>query len=964
MPATLATKREDALTCPVCGGDARECNIEQCTFYLENLGCANCAAKMERKISELPRVEDASVVFATKQLRVSCPHPHHMRETFEELCQGIEPYVFVREVKGRGSGAPASEEPEGCDCGCGGHEHDGHEHEHDNHDHAVDHEHDDHDCAVDHEHGGHDHDGHDREAHQRRAAASQPGGTAPHAHDQGAASHDSIATSHDHDGHGHGHASHDHTDRDRDRGAAAPHPQDAASSHSHGTATPHAASDALTVSGLRLPYRAPLVGALGSVVRVLPERARTWVGKLDAHAQAGLAEIALAAILLVLGLVLEHAGTPFALFAAVFALAYVVAGAPVLAHAVRNFRTGEIFDENLLMSVASLGAFALGEFPEAVGVMLFYRVGEFFEDRAVDKSRDQIMEAVDLRPETVHLLESYVLGSGVGSARTRTAPAEEVQPGDYVLVQPGERIPVDAVVCEGTSRIDTSPITGEPLPLAVRAGSAVTSGCVNGSGALVLRATHALSESMVTRILDSVENAAANKPHMERFITRFARVYTPVVIAVAAFTAIVPSLLTGNWGQWLYTACTFLVISCPCAIVLSVPLSFFAGVGAASKLGILLKGGNSIEALDAVRAVVLDKTGTITKGNFAVTNVEAAAPFTAQDVLAAAASAEANSTHPIAASIASAARKAGLGTAALSQVSEHAGAGVEAVLEGAGDGLQVLCGTRELLAAHGVAGVPLAATAPTGAEDPAAAQASVSAPAAAANPAAAATASAPAAVATIPAGATPASSASARPITTAAGTVVHVAIEGAYAGSIHIADEPKETSADAIRLMRERGLHTAMLTGDAQAAADAVARVCGIDEVHAELLPQQKLDVLRQVREAHGPVMFVGDGINDAPVLAGADVGCAMGSGSDAAIEAADVVFMTSNLGAVCQAKAVARFVLTVARQNIVFALCVKLAVMILGFAGLANMWLAVFADVGVALLCVLNTVRILRKPF
>ena len=571
---------------------------------------------------------------------------------------------------------------------------------------------------------------------------------------------------------------------------------------------------------------------------------------------------------------------------AVCLAAYFLLGKDVVMTALRNLTKGHVFDENFLMSVATIGAFLIGEYPEAVGVMLFYRVGEYFEHRAVERSRKQIMEAVDLRPEVVQLVD----GDAV-----REIPAGEARVGDWLLVRPGDRIPLDGVVVKGESRIDTAPITGEPVPVRVVEGDSVTSGCVNTVGQLTIRVEKPLAESMVTRILDSVENAAASKPKFERFISRFARVYTPVVVAIAAATAVIPSLVTGDWGYWVYTALSFLVMSCPCALVLSVPLAFFAGIGAGSKKGILFKGGQSMEALAKVKAVVMDKTGTLTKGDFKVQSIIGGMPL-----LQVCASCEQQSTHPIAASIVAAAKEQKLTLVQPEKLLELPGKGIHAMLQGN----DILCGNAKLLRERGIVFQEL--------KEP--------------------------------------------------GNVVYVSANGVYQGCLIINDTVKPGAEVAVRQLREKGIQTMMLTGDAEDSARAVAGMVGISEVHAGLLPQQKLEHLQEIRKANGAVMFVGDGINDAPVLAGADVGAAMGSGADAAIEAADVVFMTSDVEAVPQALNIAAETNRIAWQNVVFALAVKFAVMLLGLFGHASMWLAVFADSGVAMLCVLNSIRMLYK--
>ncbi len=593
---------------------------------------------------------------------------------------------------------------------------------------------------------------------------------------------------------------------------------------------------------------------------------------------------------------------------ALYVIAYLILGLEIVLTAIRNIFKGNIFDENFLMSIATLGAFAIKEpsgaigayAPEAVGVMLFYRIGEWFEHRAVAKSRSQIMDTLDLRPETVGL---------VNGEKITMIPAEEAKAGDIVLVRPGDRIPLDGMVLEGESRLDTSPVTGEPVPISVQSGSAVLSGCMNLSGVLKLKVEKPLSESMVTRILDSVENAAASKPKMDRFITRFSRIYTPFVVLLALCTAIIPSLFTGDWDKWLYTALTFLVISCPCALVLSVPLAFFSGIGAGSKQGILFKGGSSLEALKNIKAIIMDKTGTITKGNFVLQHIICApdAGLSEKELLSLAASCESASTHPIAQSILDAAKAESISVDKAGVITEISGHGIQMQTD---DGL-VLCGNRKLLAEQGID----ISSYTQNAED-----------------------------------------------TAAYGTEVLLARNGSYLGSLVIADTIKEEAAPAVRSLKKQKLTTIMLTGDAPKPAEEVAKQTGIDEIYARLLPEEKLARLKEIRERHGAVMFVGDGINDAPVLAGADVGAAMGSGADAAIEAADVVFMTSSMEAIPASIKIAKAACRIATQNVTFALVIKALFMILGLAGKASMWFAVFADTGVAMLCILNSIRILYQ--
>lgn len=575
-----------------------------------------------------------------------------------------------------------------------------------------------------------------------------------------------------------------------------------------------------------------------------------------------------------------------------FVSSYLALGWEILLTAGKNICKGRMLDENFLMSIATLGAFAIQEYAEAVGVMLFYRIGEMFEHIAVEKSRGQIMSAVDLRPEVVSREQNGV---------TEVIPAEQAQVGDLLIVRPGDRIPLDGTVLDGESRIDTSPVTGEPVPVKVEKGDSLVSGCVNTSGFLKMRVEKVLEDSMVTRILDSVEHAAASKPKIDKFITRFARVYTPFVVALALATAILPSLVTGNWSYWVYTALTFLVISCPCALVLSVPLAFFSGIGAGSKRGILFKGGVAIEALQGVKTVVMDKTGTITEGNFVVQKC-VANEMEEEELLRLAAVCEKNSTHPIGTSILLAAEERKVSVPDPERITEISGKGIEAVL----DGRQILCGNQKLMEQYQVD----LTNGPKGSY----------------------------------------------------GTEVLVAVDGEFAGFLVISDTIKKDAVSAVQELKRQKIRTAMLTGDAKESAEAVAEQTGIDEVHARLLPEEKLGELTKIREQNGSVMFVGDGINDAPVLAGADVGAAMGSGADAAIEAADVVFMTSSMEAIPASLEIARSTNRIAKQNVLFALAIKVVVMVLGLAGFADMWLAVFADTGVAMLCVLNSIRILYK--
>ena len=845
-------------------------------YLLEHLGCANCAAKIERDVGRLPQVEEATLVFATKQLRVKTNAPDGLTEEIQRIAQSYEPDITVSD-RDSAKKAHAHHHEHGEECGCGhDHEHEHHHHEHDEecgcgHDHGHEHHHHEHGeeccCGHDHEHEHH----HDDDDDLPLKKSGTVGGT--------------TVT---------------YTIENLDCANCG------AKIERRIQAMDGVSDAVLTFATKQLRVTAPnhdglaermvqTARAIEPDVQILaPQKAKKTAKSDDSEKKEErreIMELVIGAICMALGLALKSVSMP-ATFV-ICAVGYIILGREIVWTAVRNLFSGHVFDENFLMTIATLGAFVIGDYPEAVGVMLFFRIGELFEHRAVEKSRSQIMEAVDLRPETVQLESGGIV---------ETIPAEEAEVGDILVVRPGDRVPLDGAVIEGESFLDTSAVTGEPVPVRVTAGDALVSGWVNTSGLLRMRVEKPLSESMVTRILDAVENAAASKPKIDRFITRFSRIYTPIVVAVAALTAIIPSIITGDWNHWVYTALTFLVISCPCALVLSVPLAFFSGIGTASRRGILFKGGASLEALAAIKAAALDKTGTITRGTFTVTAIEPGKDISADQLLRLAACCEQNSTHPIAASIAAAAAERGITLQTLHEVEEIAGHGVRAVV----DDSTVLCGNRKLMEQNGISLPELSAA--------------------------------------------------------GGATVVYVACGGQFAGRLLISDTIKDDAKQAIAEMKRLGVTSAMLTGDSAESADAIAAQTGIDAVYAHLLPENKLERLREIREKYGPVLFVGDGINDAPVLAGADVGAAMGSGADAAIEAADVVFLTGELSAVPQAVALAKQTARVSKQNIVFALAIKLAVMVLGLLGIASMWLAVFADTGVAMLCVLNSIRLLYK--
>ena len=822
--------------CDVCGESLAKCNchmpdedLEKKVYILEGIDCANCAAKIEAKIRQMPEVGFASVAFATKQLRVSANNQAELLPKMQAVVDSIEDGVtIVPRQRKKLSGISNTKVYilEGLDCA---------------------------NCAA-----------------KIEAKLRTLNGV------------DDLTI----------------TYATKQMKLSAKNPDQ------------------------MIPMIKETIDAMEDGITIVPKDNKVIkseeAGEKKFSFNNPLVSIGVGAGIFIIGEILEHVGNvPTIPMFALFLIAYLVLGGKVLITAGKNIMKGQVFDENFLMCIATIGAFCIQEFPEAVGVMLFYRIGEYFEEKATEQSRTQIMEAVDLRPEVVNL----VIGNDV-----RIIDAEEANVGDILLVRPGDRIPLDGVIIDGESRIDTSPVTGEPVPVMAKTGDNIVSGCVNTSGQLKIRVEKILEESMVTRILDSVENAAASKPNIDKFITRFARVYTPFVVLFALFVAVVlPFILPDslNWHFFvdsaytgtvntihgtsgtasIYTALTFLVISCPCALVLSVPLAFFSGIGAGSKKGILFKGGIAIESLKNVKAIVMDKTGTITKGNFVVQKANPAGnAMTANDLLAISASCELSSTHPIGNSIVEAAEEKGLSIERPSKVEEIAGHGIRAELSRG----VVLCGNRKLMDAQNV--------------DLSAYQKENF------------------------------------------GTEVLVAVNGKFVGNIVISDTVKDDAKDAIADVKKQGIITAMLTGDAQESADAVAKETGIDEVHAKLLPQDKLSELKKIRENHGAVMFVGDGINDAPVLAGADVGAAMGSGADAAIEAADVVFMNSEMKAIPEAVGIAKMTNSISWQNVVFALAIKIIVMIMGLFGFANMWIAVFADTGVSVLCLLNSIRILHR--
>ena len=620
------------------------------------------------------------------------------------------------------------------------------------------------------------------------------------------------------------------------------------------------------------------------------------------HEEGGVKEtvvkIALATVLLVAAVILEKkTDWPTWAYLLIYLIPYLIVGWETLTEAAEALVHGEALDENFLMAVATLGALAIGflpgaetQFPEAVFVMLFFQVGELFEGIAEGRSRKSIAHLMDIRPDTAHVERNGVL---------ETVAPETVAPGEIVVIQPGEKVPMDGVVLEGRSNLDTVALTGESVPRSIGPDEEVLSGCVNLSGVLRVRATKAFGESTASKILDLVENAAERKSKSESFITKFAKVYTPIVVGLAVLLAVVPSLVTSEWATWIYRALMFLVVSCPCALVISVPLTFFGGIGGASRKGILVKGANFLDTLSHVKTVVFDKTGTLTEGVFEVTTVHPEL-IDETELLHLAAHVERHSTHPIAAALRNA------------YPNEHDDCVITDVIETAGHGVianvngrRVAVGNEKLMAREGALSHPCELQ----------------------------------------------------------GTIVHVSIDGTYAGHIVISDRVKADAAEAVAALHRAGVRrTVMLTGDEPAIAAAVAAAVAVDTYHAGLLPADKVAHVEALLSPAGAVAFVGDGINDAPVLARADLGIAMGAlGSDAAIEAADVVLMDDKPSKVAEAVRIARRTLAIARENMLFAIGIKVLVLLLAAFGLATLWMAVFADVGVTVLAVLNAMRALK---
>ncbi|TCT14867.1 Cd2+/Zn2+-exporting ATPase [Natranaerovirga pectinivora] len=632
---------------------------------------------------------------------------------------------------------------------------------------------------------------------------------------------------------------------------------------------------------------------LVSAEEVIKEKANDKNNKESKHNKQEFIRLGVGGALFALGLLLNISDW---IRLSVFLVSYVIVGGEIVLRATKNILRGQVFDENFLMSIATIGAFLIGEYPEGVAVMLFYKVGEFFQELAVNRSRRSISELMDIRPDFANLKSNEGL--------IKVSP-EEVGIGDIIVVKPGEKVPLDGKVIEGYSMVDTSALTGESVPREVEAGNDVLSGCINKNGVLTIEVTKEFDESTVSKILDLVQNASSRKAPTENFITKFARYYTPIVVSVAALLAIVPPLIIPGAGfsEWVYRALVFLVISCPCALVVSIPLSFFGGIGGASKSGVLVKGSNYLEALNSVETVIFDKTGTLTKGVFNVTEIHPKNDVTKEGLLEYAAYAESYSNHPIAISILKAYEKE-IDKDKIEKYDEIPGHGIKISVEDK----EILVGNHKLMDKENINYSKIESI----------------------------------------------------------GTILYVSVNSDYIGYIVISDEVKEDSANAIKALKALGVKKiVMLTGDAKSVGEKVGNQLGIDEVYAELLPTEKVEILEELdsqKSPKGKIVFVGDGINDAPVLARADIGMAMGGlGSDAAIEAADIVIMTDEPSKISTAIKIAKRTRKIVWQNIILAMGIKIIFLVLGALGVAHLWEAVFADVGVAILAVLNAMRVMK---
>ena len=874
-------------------------------YILEGLDCPNCALKIEKNLNKNEYVKEATVNAATLLCVIDYKEFNEIIEKeIIHLIEDLEDVHVISKDKHH-----HSHEHHDHDCVCGHH----HEHEHHDHDcgcgHHHEHEHHDHDCGCGHhhEHEHHDHDcgcghHHEHEHHDHDCGCGHHHEHEHHDHDCGCGHHHEHEH-HDHDcgcGHHHEHEHHEHKEMPTDKDLVK------VKWTIDGLDCAHCAlkvEDAVNnvkeveYATLNFTTKTLLFYVKKNVdLKHVKEDVRKTILDLEDvditeenevkenKKNHKLSILPLGVIIFIAGLLLKND--------LIVIVSYFMIGFKVILKAIKNIKRGEIFDENFLMLIATIGALIVGEYLEAVAVMLFYQIGEYFQDRAVDKSRKSIADLMNIKSDIAH--------HNVNGEWEDVDP-ESIHVGEIILIQPGERIPLDGIIAKGNSMIDTSALTGESLPREVNVHDSVMAGCINLNGVIEVKVSHELSESTVSRILDMVENASSKKAKTELKMTRFARVYTPIVVISAVLLAIVPNFFnTGiSWQEWLIRACTFLVISCPCALVLSIPLGYFAGIGNASKKGILVKGGNYLEILSEVDTIVFDKTGTLTNGTFKVTNIHS---NNKEECLKLAAMAESYSTHPIALSILNEYGKH-VHKDEIENVEEIAGHGIKAVI----DNKVVLVGNIKLMNDYEIEYPTIEST----------------------------------------------------------GTLVYVAYDNRYIGTIEINDTLKETTIESLKQLKDKGIQRlVMLTGDRKETAMKIANECGITEVYYDLLPTDKVNQFESIlATSKNKVAYVGDGINDAPVLARSDLGIAMGGlGSEAAIEASDLVLMKDDLSQLSKGIELARFTQKIMNQNIVFILLIKAIILLLSINGYANMWLGVFADVGVSLIAVLNSMRVLRK--
>ena len=880
------------------------------TFIVEDIDCGNCANKIEAALNKEDYINEASLNFILKKLVVDSNEEDEeiLREKIQKLANRIEKGVRILSKEDEEDDVLEEEHEhhhhhehehehthEGCCC-VGEHDHEEHHH---HHEHEHEHTHEGCCCEEEHHHEEHDH-GHEHT--HEECCCGEEHHHEKHEHKEGATKYVFMV-------------------EDLDCGNCANKIEAALNKEDYiEEATLNFMLKKLTVETKQQDEEVlrqkieTLANRIEKGVRIVSygsdeedtihdevqhthnaqnntqssTHAQSKTQKVKAHKGHDHAEGKMGQKdkwLILIGVILLLAGVVTKINVLFFA-SYVCLGYDIVWLAVKNLFRGQMLDENFLMTIATVAAFIIGEYPEAVAVMLFYKIGEYMQGKAVGYSRKEIAKAMDIRPEFARVIRN---------GKAEVVEPQKVKVKEIIEVRAGEKLPLDGVVVEGSSLLDTSMLTGEAIPTVVKEGSEVLSGSINKEGMLKVKVTKSFKNSTVSKILELIENATSKKSESEKFITKFAKWYTPIVVGLAVFTAIVPSLVTGNWHDWLYTSIIFLVISCPCAIVVSVPLGFFAGLGASAHKGVLVKGSNYLEQLNSIDTVVLDKTGTITKGQFGITHIETF-KGSEKDVLKYAASLEQNSNHPIARSIVQGYEGERYSVNDLKEVS---GEGMVAQIAGS----RILAGNKKLMERYHIS----------------------------------------------------------VPEVNKLGSYVYVAKDETALGCVIVADQIKEDSKEAISKLKANGIKkVVMLTGDKKEIATEVGKTVGVDEVHAELLPQDKVAKLEALLK-EGKVAFVGDGINDAPVLARADIGIAMGGvGSDAAIEAADVVLMTDQLSSIGDVLKVARYTRKIVKQNIVFALGVKVLVMLLSLFGIANMWLAIFADVGVSLIAVMNSIRVL----